>query len=134
MSTTIAPAANVALLHRYAAHHGADIEPDAISLQLLVDGHYPLRLQAMHGDGIMVAAQLRPLPLPGPARDDLLQAFARLACGTLKAQPTTCSVDARERAVWLQLPAHAQSLQHIDEAIGTFVDSLAFWSEASLCL
>lgn len=134
MSTTVATAANVALLHRYAAHYGAAIEPDATNLQLLVDGHYPLRLQAMRGDGIMLAAQLRPLPQAGPARDDLLLAFARLACGTMKEQPTTCSVDARERAVWLQLPTHAQSLQHIDDAVGTFVNSLAFWSKASLCL
>lgn len=134
MSTTLAPPANVVLLHHYAAHYGTTMEPDATRLQLLVDGHYALRLQAMRGDGILVAAQLRLLPLPGPARDNLLLAFARLACGTMREQPTTCSVDARERAVWLQLPAHAQSLQHIDDAIGTFVNSLAFWSKASASL
>ncbi|WP_159910940.1 CesT family type III secretion system chaperone [Pantoea sp. 18069] len=135
MSTSSPPdAAAVALLHSYAAHHGIALAPDASTLQLLIDGRYALRLQALRGEGLMVSAHLRPLPEPGLARDELLLAFARLACGTMKEQATTCSVDARERALWLQLPARAQSLQHIDEAIGTFVNSLAFWSKASSSL
>src|SRR5690606_31742621 len=71
---------------------------------------------------------------PGPERDDLLLAYARLACGTMKEQAPTCRVDARERAIGLQLPAPAQSVQDIDEAVGQCVNSLAFWSKASLYL
>lgn len=135
MSTSARPdTTTVALLHRYAAHHGIAFAPDATMLQLVIDDRYALRLQAMRGEGIMLSAHLRPLPAPGLARDELLLAFARLACGTMQQQATTCSVDARERAVWLQLPARAQSLQHIDDAIGTFVNSLAFWCKASSSL
>ncbi|MFC7206486.1 hypothetical protein ACFQOZ_06425 [Comamonas endophytica] len=108
--------------------------PGASTLQLVIDRRYQLRLQALAGEGVMVSAYLKPLPEAGRARDDLLLAFARMACGTMKEQPTTCSVDARERAVWLQLPARAQSLQDIDDAVGTFVNSLAFWSKASATL
>lgn len=123
-----------ALLSRYAAHYSLPMAPDSATLRLLVDDHYQLRLRALPAEGILVSAYLRALPEAGPARDDLLLAFARLACGTMKEQATTCSVDARERAIWLQLPAPVQSLQDIDDAVGTFVNSLAFWSKASTTL
>lgn len=132
------PAASIAstpvLLERYAAQYGLPMAPQSTRLQMLVDGRYALRLRTLPGDSIMLSAHLRALPGPGATRDDLLLAFARLACGTMKEQPTTCSVDARERAIWLQLPAPAHSLQDIDDAVGRFVNSLAFWSKASLSL
>lgn len=135
MSTTAPPAAaTAALLGRYAAQYEIPMAPGTGTLQMLVDGRYALRLRALPGEGIMLSAQLRPLPLPGPGRDDLLLAFARLACGTMKEQATTCSVDGRERAIWLQLPASASSVQDIDDAVGRFVNSLAFWSKASRSL
>jgi len=122
-------AATPRLLGRYAAHHGIPMEPTATTLQMLVDDRYLLRLRPLPGEGIMISAHLQPLPEPGRARDDLLVAYARLACGTMKEQATTCSVDARERAIWLQLPAPVNSVQDIDDAVGTFVNSLAFWSK-----
>lgn len=134
MLTSAPHAAMPTLLGRYAAHHGIPLAPQRATLQLLVDGRHALRLRALPGGGILVSAMLRALPDPGPARDALLLAFAQLACGTMKQQPTTCSVDARERAIWLQLPAPAQSLQDIDDAVGRFVNSLAFWSKASISL
>lgn len=124
----------LALLSRYAAQYGIPMAPQGATLQMLVDSRYTLRLRALPGEGIMLSARLRALPEPGRARGELLLAFARLACGTMKEQATTCSVDARERAIWLQLPAPAQSLQDIDDAVGQFVNSLAFWSKASLSL
>lgn len=130
--STSAPAA--ALLGRYATHYGLPMAPNSATLRLLVDGRYQLRLRALPGEGVMVSAYLRSLPEPGLARDEMLLALARLACGTMKEQATTCSVDPRERAVWLQLPAPVQSLQDIDDAVGTFVNSLAFWSNASTSL
>ncbi len=123
--------ASAALLRRYAANYAIPMETNAVTMQLLVDDRYQLRLRALPGEGIMVSAYLRSLPEAGKARDDLLQAFAKLACGTMKDQATTCSVDARERAIWLQLPAPVQSLQDIDDAVGDFVNSLAFWSKVS---
>ena len=130
MSSSV-PHATAALLGSYAARYSLSMEPHSASLQLLVDGRYRLRLRALPREGILVSAQLQALPEPGPARDDLLLAHARLACGTMKEQATTCSVDARERAIWLQLPAPARSVEDIDEAVGSFVNSLAFWSQAS---
>ena len=129
-----APPAAAALLGSYAAQYGIPMAPGAAALQMLVDGHYRLRLRALPGAGIMVSAQLKALPDPGPARDNLLLACARLACGTMREQATTCSVDARHRAIWLQLPAPALSIKDIDDAVGCFVNSLAFWSRASRSL
>ena len=128
------PHATAALLGSYAARYSLPLEPSAASLQMLVDGRYRLRLRALPGEGIMLSAHLQALPDAGPARDDLLLAYARLACGTMKEQATTCSVDARGRAIWLQLPAPARSVEDIDEAVGSFVNSLAFWSQASRSL
>lgn len=129
-----APQAAAALLGSYAAQYGIPMAAGAAELQMLVDGLYRLRLRSLPGTGIMVSAYLKPLPPPGPARDELLLAFARLACGTMKEQPTTCCVDARHRAVWLQLPAPAKSIKDIDDDVGRFVNSLAFWSRASRSL
>ncbi len=135
MSTSAPYAATTAaLLCRYAAQYDIPMAPNTATLQLLIDGSYPLRLRALPGEGILVRAYLKSLPEAGQARDDLLLAFARLACGTMKEQATTCSVDARDRAVWLQLATRAQSVQDIDDAVGTFVNSLAFWSKASTSL
>lgn len=125
------PHATAALLGNHAARCSLSMEPDSASLQLLADGRYRLRLRALPGEGILVSAQLQALPEPGPAREDLRQAHSRLACGTMKEQATTCSVDARERAIWLQLPAPARSVEYIDDAMSNFVNSLAFWSQAS---
>lgn len=127
-------AATAALLGRFADQYDIPMAPDTGTLHMLVDDQYALRLRALPGEGIMLSAQLKPLPLPGPVRDELLLAFARLACGTMKEQPTTCSVDSRERAIWLQLCATARSVHDIDEAVGRFVNSLAFWSKASRSL
>jgi len=129
-----APQDAAALLGSYAAQYDIPMAPGAATLQMLVDGHYRLQLRALPGAGIMVSARLKALPDPGPARDDLLLACARLACGTMKQQATTCSVDARCRAIWLQLPAPALSIKDIDDAVGRFVNSLAFWSRASRSL
>lgn len=135
MSTTARHApATAALLHRYAADLGIPMALQSATMQMRVDDIYTLQLKALPGEGIMLSAYLKPLPPAGLARDELLRAFARLACGTMKEQATTCSIDARERAIWLQLPAPAHSLQDIDDAVGVFVNSLSFWSKASSSL
>ena len=35
-----------------------------------------------------------------------------------------------ERAIWLQQTVSGNSTQDIDEAVGSFVNALAFWSKA----
>ena len=77
-----------------------------------------------------MSARLRALPEPGPARDDMLRGVARMACGTMKEHASGCVIDDRERAVWLQQTAAAASSQDIDDAVGSFVNSLSFWSKA----
>ena len=97
---------------------------------MTVDGIYRIRLRALPQGGIGVSARLRALPEPGPARDDMLLGVARMACGTMKDHASGCVIDERERAVWLQQTAAAASSQDIDDVVGSFVNSLSFWSKA----
>lgn len=99
-------------------------------VDMTVDGIYRLRLHALPQGGVVIHSRLCTLPEPGMARDDLLLGTARLACGTLREHTTTCVVDDRERALWLQQTCSANSTQDIDDAVGCFVNSLAFWSKA----
>lgn len=133
MTSALADPASARLLQSYAAQFGAgDAAPGNASapVTLTVDGQYRIRLQALPQGGIAVRSRLRSLPEPGPARDDLLLGVARLACGTMKEHAAACAVDERDRAIWLQQAAPANSTQDIDDAVGSFVNCLAFWSKA----
>ncbi len=136
MKTSHAPAdaAVARLLHGYGAQFGALPEggDDAARapIALTVDGQYRIRLRALPRGGIVVQSRLRALPEPGRERDELLAGVARLACGTLREHAAACVVDEHERALWLQQAAPVQSLQDIDDAVGSFTNCLAFWAKA----
>lgn len=124
--------ASARLLHAYSSQLGLAAADTTKSspIDMMVDGLYRIRLRALPQGGIAVCARLRSLPEPGPARDDMLLGISRLACGAMKDQSTSCVIDDRERAVWLQQAAPATSHQDIDDVVGSFVNSLAFWSKA----
>lgn len=133
MTSAPADPASARLLHAYAAQYGGGSEAGSTRsapIGLTIDGQYRVRLRALPQGGIAVQARLRSLPEPGPARDEVLLGVARLACGTMKEHAAACVVDERERAVWLQQAAPAASAQDIDDAVGSFVNCLAFWSKA----
>lgn len=134
MNTAPADPALVRLVQGYAAQYGAPAaaDPDAARapVALTIDGQYRIRLQALPRGGVVVQARLRSLPEPGFDRDELLLGVARLACGTMKEHAAAIVVDERERALWLQQAAPANSTQDIDDAVGSFVNCLAFWSKA----
>ena len=124
--------ASASLLQAYARQYGlaSQAAVGSAPVDMTVDGIYRIRLRALPQGGIGVSARLRALPEPGPARDDMLLGVARMACGTMKDHASGCVVDDRERAVWLQQTAAAASNQDIDDAVGSFVNSLSFWSKA----
>lgn len=131
-STAPADPASARQLQAYASQYGL-VAPGAAGsapVDMTVDGTYRVRLRALPQGGIAVSARLRSLPEPGPARDDILLGVARLACGTMKDHASACVVDDRDRAIWLQQTAPAASSQDIDDAVGSFVNALAFWSKA----
>lgn len=121
------------LLQGYAAQYGA--APDAkggagsAQIALTVDDKFQIRLRALPAGGIALHARLMPLPEPGPQRDEMLLGAARLACGTMREHAAACVVDERERALWLQQAARTNSQQDIDDAVGSFVNCLALWTE-----
>ena len=124
--------ASASLLQAYARQYGlaSQAAVGSAPVDMTVDGIYRIRLRALPQGGIGVSARLRALPEPGPARDDMLLGVARMACGTMKEHASGCVIDDRERAVWLQQTAAAASNQDIDDAVGSFVNSLSFWSKA----
>ena len=124
--------ASASLLQAYARQYGlaSQAAVGSAPVDMTVDGIDRIRLRALPQGGIGVSARLRALPEPGPARDDMLLGVARMACGTMKEHASGCVIDDRERAVWLQQTAAAASSQDIDDAVGSFVNSLSFWSKA----
>lgn len=139
INTAPADPASARLLHSYAAQYGAALAANtsastptvtATPIALTIDGQYRIRLQALPRGGVVVQSRLRNLPEPGWARDELLLGVARLACGTMKEHAAAVVVDERERALWLQQAAPANSHQDIDDAVGSFVNCLALWSKA----
>jgi hypothetical protein len=131
-SNAPADPASARLLHAYARQYGL-ASPAAASVapvDMTIDNLYRIRLRALPQGGVAVSSRLKALPEPGPARDDMLLSVARMACGTLKEHASGCVVDDRERAIWLQQTTAAASVQDIDDAVGSFVNSLAFWSKA----
>ncbi len=95
-----------------------------------VDDRYRLRLRALPEGGIVIVSRLQTLPDPGNDRDKLILRVAQMALGMMKEHASTCVVDERERAIWLQQTVATNSTHEIDEAIGDFVNALAFWSKA----
>lgn len=134
INTAPADPAIARLLQSYATQYGApaasDPETARAPVALTIDGKYRIRLQALARGGVVVQARLRSLPEPGLVRDELLLGVARLACGTMKDHAAAVVIDDRERALWLQQAAPANSTQDIDDAVGSFVNCLAFWSKA----
>lgn len=133
-NTAPADPATTRLLHGYAAQYGAQPEagadPNRAQIALTIDGQYQIRLRALPRGGIALHARLRALPEAGAQRGELLQGVARLACGTMREHAAACVIDERERALWLQQAARANSTQDIDDAVGSFVNCLAFWVKA----
>lgn len=129
-SSAPADPASVRVLQAYASQHDLIAQGDHGPVDMLVDGRYRIRLRALSQGGIAVSARLRALPEPGHARDELLRGVASLACGTMREHASACVVDERERAIWLQQATTAASSQDIDDAVGSFTNSLAFWSKA----
>lgn len=131
-STAPADPGSARQLQAYAHQYGL-ASPASLSsapVDMTVDGRYRIRLRALPQGGIAVSARLRTLPEPSPARDELLLGVARMACGTMKQHASGCVIDDRERAIWLQQTIAGTSSQDIDDAVGSFVNSLAFWSKA----
>ena len=64
----------------------------------------------------------------GAARDEFFIAVGQCASAMLSTHASTCVVDPVEDALWLQqtLPPDVDSLG-MDEAVGEFVNALAFW-------
>ena len=131
-SNAPADPATARLLLSYGEQHGLLGEkhsPNA-PVDMTVDSKYRLRLRALPQGGIAIVSRLRTLPDPGIARDEMVLRVSRMALGMMKEHASTCVIDESERALWLQQTVNGNSTQEIDEAVGSFVNSLAFWSKA----
>ena len=95
-----------------------------------VDDRYRLRLRGLPEGGIVIVSRLRTLPDPGNDRDELILRVAQMALGMMKEHASTCVIDESERALWLQQTVSTNSTHEIDEAVGEFVNALAFWAKA----
>ena len=131
---TYAPAdpATSRLLNSYAALQGLEIDSASAlaPVDMLVDGKYRLRLRALPQGGVSIVSRLRSLPDAGGQRDELILRVSQMALGMMKEHASTCVIDESERAIWLQQTVSGNYTQDIDEAVGSFVNALAFWSKA----
>lgn len=133
-STAPPDPASARLLHAYGAQCGLLNGDGHVSLHdpidMSVDGRYRLRLRALPEGGIVIVSRLHTLPDPGTDRDELVLRVSQMALGMMKEHASTCVVDASERAIWLQQTVATNSTHEIDEAVGEFVNALAFWTQA----
>ena len=120
------------LLQAYAQQLGMAAGDRSINepLDMNVDDHYRLRLRALPEGGIAIVSRLRSLPDAGKDRDELVLRVSQMALGMMKEHASTCVVDSSERAIWLQQTVATNSTHEIDEAVGEFVNALAFWAKA----
>ena len=120
------------LLQAYAQQLGMAAGDRSINepLDMSVDDRYRLRLRALPEGGIAIVSRLRSLPDAGKDRDELVLRVSQMALGMMKEHASTCVVDSSERAIWLQQTVATNSTHEIDEAVGEFVNALAFWAKA----
>ncbi len=120
------------LLQAYAQQLGMATGDRSINepLDMSVDDRYRLRLRALPEGGIAIVSRLRSLPDAGKDRDELVLRVSQMALGMMKEHASTCVVDSSERAIWLQQTVATNSTHEIDEAVGEFVNALAFWAKA----
>ena len=120
------------LLQAYAQQLGMATGDRSINepLDMSVDDRYRLRLRALPEGGIAIVSRLRTLPDAGKDRDELVLRVSQMALGMMKEHASTCVVDSSERAIWLQQTVATNSTHEIDEAVGEFVNALAFWAKA----
>lgn len=120
------------LLQAYAQQLGMAAGDRSINepLDMNVDDRYRLRLRALPEGGIAIVSRLRSLPDAGKDRDELVLRVSQMALGMMKEHASTCVVDSSERAIWLQQTVATNSTHEIDEAVGEFVNALAFWAKA----
>ena len=126
-STAPPDPASASLLHAYAQQLGISADDRSVNepLDMQVDDRYRLPQ-----GGIVIVSRLRSLPDEEFDRDELLLRVSQMALGMMKEHASTCVVDSSERAIWLQQTVATNSTHEIDEAVGEFVNALAFWAKA----
>ena len=131
-STAPPDPASASLLHAYAQQLGISADDRSVNepLDMQVDDRYRLRLRGLPQGGIVIVSRLRSLPDEEFDRDELLLRVSQMALGMMKEHASTCVVDSSERAIWLQQTIATNSTHDVDEAVGEFVNALAFWSKA----
>lgn len=126
-------APNHPLIASYADRHGlpaGSVRPDG-RLTLVVDERYRIHMHAAPGGWLALSARLCDLPAPGMARDALLVNVGKMAAGMLEGHASTCTVDPREEALWLQQCLRPDAAAtDLDEAVAQLANALSFWQGA----
>lgn len=136
MNTPPGDPASARLLSTYARQYGLSGTSPNHDRQvgMLVDDTYRIQLDALPCGGIAMRSRLRRLPAPGPARNEFLLAVARMACGMMQESAAGCVIDEAARSLWLQQATPADTVEKLDEALGDFVNHLAFWAKTTASL
>jgi hypothetical protein len=122
-----------ATLQAFAQRHGlgADAVRGTGRLTLTVDGRYRVHLQPSTHNRLAFTAQLMPWPaVPDTPSDRTMERLLRTASGMLQANASTLCIDEVRHALLLQqcVPVDAPPAT-LDDALGEFVNALAFWSK-----
>lgn len=115
------------ILSQYASTLGSEAAASEMRLSITVDDRYLVQLLDRRDGRVLVRSRLMSLPPAGVERDTLIEKYARVACGRMLRAPVALSIDARERALWVQQVCVASNAQELDEHVGDFVNELAFW-------
>lgn len=120
------------LISEYLQRHRLPAPADGQEhVTIMVDDRYRIRLAQTPGGTVALASRLCPLESSGHARDEQLAMLARLALGMMHRHDSSCAIDPAEESVWLQQIISANSnVSDMEEAMGSFVNALSFWSNA----
>lgn len=106
----------------------ADAARDDGRATVLIDEKYRIHLAVAPSGWLVTAAKLCVLPPRGAARDEFFISVGKHASAMLVKDPSTCVVDPRVEALWLQrIHDPATDALGVDEAIGEFVNALSSW-------
>ena len=123
-------AASLRLLQAYALQqdlHFDEQRPQA-SVVMRVDRRYKVVMYALREGGIAISSRLRALPQHGGMRDEIILRAARLALAMMREHASTCVISEDGQELRLLQITRASSPDDIDNAVGSFVNALAFWS------
>jgi len=119
-----------ALIDRWASARSLPVRRDTGrgSVTFVVDGRYRVHLSEAPNRRIALQSRVCDLPSDALARERLIERMLQVSVGRMRVDGSVLAVDPLEATLVLQFEAPADADERgLSDAVGHFVNSLAFW-------